>query len=99
MLDLNPKYLSQVQKLLAKYVPYTIVWAYGSRVTGQAHEGSDLDLVIINPKDPALPQDHLPELRSAFTDSNLPILIDILDWALIPDTFREEIKKAHVVIQ
>ena len=29
-------------------VPFE-VWAYGSRVNGRAHEGSDLDLVIRSP--------------------------------------------------
>lgn len=32
--------------LLGQHVPQAEVWAYGSRVNGGAHEGSDLDLVL-----------------------------------------------------
>lgn len=37
------------EKLLAIFSTVELdfeVWAYGSRVSGEAHEGSDLDLVI-----------------------------------------------------
>ncbi len=40
---------------------------------------------------------NLDEVRDAFSESNLPILVDILDWAGIPDSFREEIERAGVV--
>lgn len=48
-LQLAPHYLDLLRELLRTYVPHTQVWAYGSRVTGGAHEGSDLDLVLRNP--------------------------------------------------
>ncbi len=99
MLDLNPEDLTIIRKILATYVPGMIVWAYGSRVNGKAHEGSDLDLVIINPQNSTLPQENIALLRSELSESNLPILVDVMDWALIPDPFRQEIKKNHEVIQ
>ena len=50
-LFLSNKHLDILQDLLKKYVPNAEVWAYGSRVTGYAHEGSDLDLVLRNRAD------------------------------------------------
>jgi hypothetical protein len=41
--------LETAGKLLCKAIK-----AYGSRVTGGAHDGSDLDLVLRNPADPAV---------------------------------------------
>jgi predicted nucleotidyltransferase len=76
-----------------------VVWAYGSRVKNEASEGSDLDLVVMNPKDPMIPFESLCELRTAFSESNLPIYVDVMDWARIPDSFRKEISKAYVVVQ
>jgi len=38
-------------------------------------------------------------VRDAFSESNLPILIDILNWDIIPNEFKQEIKKEHIVIQ
>lgn len=45
-LDLPLRYRHMVETLLHKYVPDAEVWAYGSRVNGESHEGSDLDLVL-----------------------------------------------------
>jgi predicted nucleotidyltransferase len=98
MLDLDEKYVSIIKKILAEQIPDQTVWAYGSRVKGQAHPGSDLDLVII-PTNKALETSQLYALREAFSESNLPILIDILDWDSIPDNFKAEIKKIHEVLQ
>lgn len=99
MLNLNPKYLAMIKKILALHIPNKIVWAYGSRVTGTAHEGSDLDLVVIDPKNEKNPLKNLIELREAFSNSNIPISVDILDWAIIPESFRKEIKQKYEIIQ
>lgn len=48
-LDFPARHLRLLQALLAQYVPHAQVWAYGSRINGQAHEGSDLDIVLRNP--------------------------------------------------
>lgn len=97
-LDLRPEWLGIIQQILAIHLPEAEVIAYGSRVSGTAHEGSDLDLVARNLLNPMLPVRNLGAVRDAFSESNLPILVDILDWAQIPDRFREEIKLTGVVI-
>lgn len=97
-LDLRPEWLEMVRHILAAHLPEAEVLAYGSRVTGTGHEGSDLDLVARNPLNPLLPVQNLAEVRDAFSESRLPILVDILDWAQIPDSFREEIERVGVVV-
>jgi predicted nucleotidyltransferase len=97
-LDLPPSYLDTVRRLLRSYVPAAEVWAYGSRVRHEAHEGSDLDLVVRNPEDLSRPQNDLWELREAFSESEIPILVDVFDWARIPEEFRREIARAHVPV-
>jgi len=97
-LDLRPEWLDMIQQLLAVHLPDVEVLAYGSRVTGAAHEGSDLDLVVRYPQNPQLSVRNLGRVRDAFTESNLPILVDILDWSQIPDSFRDEIARTGVVI-
>ena len=87
MLDLRPEWLETVQCLIAAHIPDAEVWAYGSRVQGTSHEGSDLDLVVRNPNDPNRPQANLSNLREALSESNLPILLDLLDWARIQRVF------------
>ena len=91
MLDLRPEWLEVVRQLLAVHLPDAEVWAYGSRVQGTSHDASDLDLVVRNPIDLSKRQPDLSQLKEALRDSNLPILVDVLDWALIPESVRAEI--------
>lgn len=86
-------------EILDQHVPHAEVWAYGSRVNGTGHEGSDLDLVLRNCGGAEVPFRQLSALRCGFSDSNLPILVDILDWARIPESFRREIEREHTVIK
>lgn len=98
MLDLRPEWLEVVRQLLAVHLPDAEVWAYGSRVQGTSHDASDLDLVVRNPVDLSKPQPNLSQLKDALRDSNLPILVDVLDWALIPESFRAEILRGGNVL-
>lgn len=98
MLDLRPEWLEIVRRLLAQHLPDAEVWAYGSRVQGTCHETSDVDLVVRNPADPSKPQPDLSSLKEAISDSSLPILVDVLDWALIPQSFRNEIMRGRIVV-
>jgi uncharacterized protein len=97
-LDLPPPYLRMLKTILEQHVPDAEVWAYGSRVNGGAHEGSDLDLVIRHPGRLDRPQKNLPRLREALGESSLPILVDVLDWARIPEPSRREIERLHVIV-
>lgn len=98
-LELPESYLHTLKQLLQAYVPDAEVWAYGSRVSGHAHKTSDLDLVLRNPADLSAPQKKLVELRAALSESDMPILVDVMDWSRIPQAFRDEIERAHVEIQ
>ena len=98
-LDLPQKYLELVKALLRAHVPDMEVWAYGSRVTGDGHVASDLDLVLRNPQNLREETAALDDLKEAFTESNLPIRVDVMDWARIPASFHSEIERVHVVVQ
>lgn len=98
-LDLPAEYLTQVRTILQTYVPEYEVWAYGSRVRGEAFAASDLDLVVRNPRHLSQPCDRIVALREAFVDSDLPIRVDVVDWAQIPPSFHHEIERGYVVVQ
>lgn len=97
-LDFPDNYKADLLRILRLYLKNHEVWAYGSRVKGTNHNASDLDLVIRNSSDLLSTFDALDELRRAFAQSNIPIIIDVMDWASIPEHFREEIEKQHVVL-
>ncbi len=74
------------------------VWAYGSRVDGTAHEGSDLDLVIKTPDGKPLPWAVYSGLVEQIRESNIPILVELRDWARLPVYFHENIEALHEVL-
>ncbi len=98
-LHLKQEYIDELQHILNAYVKDSTVWAYGSRVNGDSHEGSDLDLVLINSQDNSIRQPAIWDLKEALSESNLPFLVDVLDWATIPESFREEIKQCYIKIK
>jgi predicted nucleotidyltransferase len=74
------------------------IWAYGSRVNGSAHDGSDLDLVMITPTREKVPVDILMGLKDKIRDSNIPILVELFDWARLPESFHNNIVACHEVL-
>ncbi|MDD3329550.1 MAG: nucleotidyltransferase domain-containing protein [Zoogloea sp.] len=98
-LDLAPRHLALLQDILASHVPEAEVWAYGSRVHGTAHEGSDLDLVLRHPDDPAKDVANWPALQEALQASPLPMLVEVQLWNRLPAGFHPEIERRYVVVQ
>jgi uncharacterized protein len=97
-LDLKPDHLRLLLDVLERHAPEAEVWAYGSRVNGGAHDGSDLDLVVRNPSGLDQPQKQPGLLRDALSESALPMLVDVLDWAWLPEDFRREIERQQVIV-
>jgi uncharacterized protein len=97
MMDLLPHHLEIVKEILDKHVSEHEVRAFGSRVTGTVKEASDLDLVIMTQK-PLEPKS-LSNLKEAFSESDLPFKVDVVDWAATGKGFREIIESQTVVIK
>jgi predicted nucleotidyltransferase len=74
------------------------VWAYGSRVNGNAHQGSDLDLVVRSKNFKPLPADLFVELSEKIKDSNIPILVELRDWAMLAESFHKNILGHYEVL-
>ena len=97
MLDLTPGQLEIVKAILAAHLPGREVRAFGSRVHGGAGEFSDLDLVVVT--DTPLDFGLLGRLRDAFSESDLPFKVDVLDWATTSPDFRARIDELCEVVQ
>ena len=74
------------------------VWAYGSRVNGDAHDGSDLDLVIRTPDLRKLPVDVFLLLKEKIQRRTIPIIVELFDWARLPESFHHNIMAKHEVL-
>lgn len=86
-------------ELLHVHLPAVTAWAYGSRVSGDAHGASDLDLDLRSADLSPIPTGELESFLQALRDSNIPILIEARDWARLPPTFHQETLKKYAVIR
>jgi len=94
-LFINKKHLEELINIFKTNYPNSVIWAYGSRIKGTAHEGSDLDLVIV---DYGQDKNDYLELTEIINQSNIPFLIDIFELKRLPHSFQEEIKRDYVVL-
>jgi uncharacterized protein len=98
-LFLRDKDLASIKRIIRNIYPNAVVMAYGSRVSGDAHDRSDLDLAIQSQDGNSIPITDMANLREAFQESNIPILIELRDWYRVPESFRDEINRLHYKIE
>ncbi|MDE2930940.1 MAG: nucleotidyltransferase domain-containing protein [Chloroflexota bacterium] len=97
-LSLPCRYRRQIEALLRTCLPGVEAWAYGSRVNGRSHPGSDLDLALRLPTLEPIPDAMLRGFKAALEQSNIPILVQVHDWARLPESFHREIERNHVAL-
>ena len=98
-LHLSPRHREKLAALLREHLPGVEVWAYGSRVNGRSHDGSDLDLVLRGPGLQAVPLEQLGDFTDAVRESPLPFLVEARDWTRLPARFHAEVERSYVVLQ
>jgi len=79
--------------VLAKKIfkqPLSVI-AYGSRVSGEAHDTSNLDLVLKTDDNTCVDIDAFISFKEALQNSNIPIIVQVLDWQRIPESFHKNI--------
>jgi len=86
-----------VLEILRTYLPpHAKTWVFGSRVTGRARCHSDLDLAIDAGRSLTLAE--IAELAEAFSDSDLPYKVDLVDWQEIDGRWRQAIVSERVAL-
>ena len=89
-IDLSGGRRRLVQNILGAHLPPgSVAWVFGSRATGRARPLSDLDLAIDAGR--RLTLDEIAGLAEAFTESDLPYRVDVIDWHGIDERFRQTI--------
>ena len=97
-LHLAPKHRAVIEALLREHLPGVEVWAYGSRVDGRSHDGSDLDLGLRGPGLQEIPVGQVADFEEAVRESSIPFLVEARDWAWLPERFHREIERGYVVL-
>lgn len=95
---LEPSQLETIQHILKVHFDGLQVLAYGSRVSGvNITPESDLDIAVVSEK--PISFEEMVSVEKAFSDSNLPFRVDIVDWAKLPESLQKTIKKECIAIQ
>ena len=96
-LHLSARHRRVLEALLREHLPDVEVWAYGSRVNGRSHTGSDLDLVLRGPGLEKTPTEQLADFADAVRESTIPFLVEARDWTRLPERLQREIGQNHEV--
>ncbi len=95
-LNVIPAERQEIEQILRTHIPGRTVLAFGSRVKGTDRLVSDLDLLVLGD---ALSDTQRLGLITAFSDSNLPYFIDIIEDINISDEFRSAIMPSTEKLQ
>ena len=96
-IDVHPDHWAIVTGILQTLIPEREVWAFGSRARGNAKKYSDLDLAVVSQTPLGLVG--MAALADAFSQSDLPYKVDVVDWAQASDRFRKIIEEQKVMVQ
>ena len=95
-LELDTDSLGIVQAILHRHVPDRPVFAFGSRTRGRARRRSDLDLAI-GGTDP-IAKRIMTDIKEDFTESDLPIFVDVLEISALDPNFLNRIERDFVPV-
>jgi type I restriction enzyme, S subunit len=85
-IDLRPDHAKIVHEIIVRYLPAGVsVRVFGSRAKWTAKPHSDLDLALKGTE--PLPRSVLGDLAEAFSESDLPFRVDVVDWHTVAPSF------------
>ena len=95
--DISPNHLDMVLGILRKHLPADVrVWVFGSRADWTTKDSSDLDLALEG--DSALDYGTIVELETAFEESKLPYMVDVIDLNQVSYSFRRIVGTQKVLL-
>lgn len=97
-LTLQENYRARIIEIIRQHAPNAEIWAYGSRVSGKCHEGSDVDLVLRDARQPERATASITAIRGALEESTIPLVVDLHDWAMLPEDFQENVRETGILL-
>ena len=97
MIDLKKELLDKVKQILNANVPQYKALMFGSRIYGTARKFSDIDIALIGPE--KIDWREIENLKDVFAESDLPMIVDIVDFNSVSKSFKMIINKNYEVIK
>jgi predicted nucleotidyltransferase len=96
MITVSEREMQIIQDIIQKYAPECKVLVYGSRFHGTAKQYSDLDLAFVGKEKLGLLRCF--ELADAFSESDLPYRVEVLDYCAVSPEFRQIVDSGNEAI-
>ena len=93
MIQISEEEFKIIDAIISQLAPDCDVLIFGSRYHGKAWEYSDLDLAFVG--EGKLGFDRCFDLKEAFSESDLPYRVDVLDYHAISPEFRAIIDEGN----
>lgn len=94
---LSSDQIKKILRCISLHLPKAKVFAFGSRVKGTARKYSDLDLAL--DADHSIDLSIITKIKHALSETNIPIMIDIVDYHSINSDFKSLIDKEKVLLK
>lgn len=94
MFGLKNHELAIITEILRKYFPSLEIWIFGSRSTSNHKPYSDIDIALIGNNKFEI--SNLPLALEAFSESDLPIKVDIVVYNEAPPGLKKAIDSQHI---
>ncbi len=94
--QINPRYQKMVLDMINRYIPKGKVILFGSRATGTARQGSDMDITIDAGK--KITDGSISLLRLEMEEGlNVPIKVDLSDFYDLPESFQKTVREKGII--
>ena len=93
-LDRMSRYKDILLTIIHTYLPQAKVYLFGSRARKDHREGSDIDVAL--DADTVIDEKTMFNISDAIEESLIPVFVDLLDYHLISDDMKQEIKRDGV---
>jgi uncharacterized protein len=99
MINLRDKDRQRINEITQKCFKCPIeIWAYGSRVNGNSHEASDLDIVIHSEGKTLQLRNEFNLFQKEIENSNIPIIVQSFLWSSLPENMQGVILKNYEIL-
>ena len=89
----------EIIKIVKKCCPQSKLIAFGSRISGTARDGSDLDLAVEFYVNYSRTLNYFNQIKNELSDSSLPYFVDLHSWNELPKNMQDNIlNSSHEIL-
>ena len=95
MVDYMNRYKEQLLDIITSIIPNCKIYLFGSRASGDASPGSDIDLAL--DAGSKIDFKEILQMQVKIDETAIPLSVDLVDIHNVSEDFRREIEKERVV--